>query len=378
MSWARSLRVLVGRIAAVHAARILAASAGHRPDRSFRAQRFGPATTAVELSALAKLVRDLCRVAFDSGRVVGRPAALPGDSSASHCLRALPDSLVRSHMLGPLAYSAGIARFRDDFVASSLLAELREKTVSRVIAAMAREDVPVILLKGISYATTLYSDPAERPMSDVDLLVPPDRHRNAARILRRLGYWVAGSNQQSSPFHHAIGFKRKNSSIDLHRSIMQSWRSRIDIGDLWRRARPARERDDGSLRLDPVDEAVIHLAHMARHELRVPLVNYVDAVRILARLPASPARSRELVVQRARAFRLGRAVSAALDMTDALSHGVSIRPRIMPTSDEILAHSPVPRPLQIARKALLVEGPTELIGFTLIEGYGRIAHRFRR
>lgn len=299
------------------------------------------------------------------------PARLPAAAAD-----ALPDALVRRHFLAPLAYRAGAQRFRDDFIASALLAELRERTSREVVAALTADGIPVILLKGISYARLVYADPAERPMSDVDLLVPPDMHEAAARVLRRLGYWVAGSHRQRSPLHHAVAFKRKGASIDLHRSMVQPLRSRIDLAGLWRRAVPATETDGKALRLDPVDEAVIHLGHIARHELLVPAINYVDAARLMRRVPRAP----DVVLARAREFRLGRGVRAALAMTHALTRGGPDDvppPAPMPSVAEVLAYRPVWRPIQFLRKALLVEGPAELVGLAVVGTYGHLAHRLR-
>ena len=315
-----------------------------------------------QLAALATLVGHLCR-----GETV--PEAMPQAD--------LPDSLLRRHLLAPLAYRAGLPRYRDDFIASSLMAELRQATLTPVLTALAERNIPVILLKGIAYLGRLYFEPAERPMSDIDLLVPPERHGEAALTLRRLGYWMTGSNSQRSPFHHAIGFKRKNAAIDLHRSIMQPWRARIDVPGLWRRARVVPNRPGGVMALDPIDEAVIHLAHMARHELRVPLINYIDAVRLLKDAGTGQHHTRRDVVDRAGEFRLGRAITEALAMTDALAAGRSLERSVLPSTNEILSHQRVPRSLQLAQKALLVEGPLELVGLVLIAGYGRIIHRFR-
>ncbi|MEM9491970.1 MAG: nucleotidyltransferase family protein, partial [Myxococcota bacterium] len=230
----------------------------------------GERGSAHPLRSLAALVSHLCR----PGR------ARDGAPWSGDCA-ALPDALVRRHFLTPLAYRAGVSRFRSDFVASSLLAEIRAQTLAEVLAALAESAIPVILLKGIAYARTLYSEPAERPMSDIDLLVPPGAHRRAGEILRRLGYWVAGSNQQRSPLHHAVCYKRRSAAIDLHRSMVQPWRSRIDIAGLWQRSRPAPDRSEPCRRLERVDEVVLHLAHIARHELHVPIINYVDAARML-------------------------------------------------------------------------------------------------
>ncbi|WP_428261168.1 nucleotidyltransferase family protein [Haliangium sp.] len=301
----------------------------------------------------------------------------PGDQRLSP-----PTSLVRRHLLAPLAYRAGWDRFRRDYVASSLLAELRQRHLDEVCAALTQAGIPVVLLKGAAYLGRIYRDPAERPMSDVDLLVPPAAHARAAQTLRRLGFWQVGSPRQSSRLHHAVGYKRKGISVDLHRSIMQPWRSRIDLDQLWRRKR-AMPGLSGVHRLDPVDELVIHLAHIARHELLVPAINYVDAARLLAKV------DRAAVQARARSFRLGRGVAAALAMTDVLTdpgrglpgaegqRAGALSRRLMPSVDEVLRYRLMWRPLQILRKAWFVDGPVELAGLVAVGVYDGLAHRFR-
>ena len=278
------------------------------------------------------------------------------------------DALIRRHLLAPLAYRAGLSRFHRDYVASALLAELRAQILGEVGDALAAERIPVAVIKGAAYVGRIYEDPAERPMSDVDLLVPPDLHARAERVLRRLGFWRVGSPRQQSRLHHAVGYKRKGASIDLHRSIVQPWRSRVDTGALWRRAVPMA---GGLFRLDPVDEAVIHLGHIARHELMVPVINYVDAARLLDHV------DRVAIEERAAEFRLGRGVRAALAMTDAIVRDAPLEGRILPSMDEVFAYGRVWRPLQVLRKALLVDGPRELVGLAAVAVYDGVAHRLR-
>jgi hypothetical protein len=318
------------------------------------------------LVALARLVAVPALPAMPAGAVL--------DGAAGDAL----DALIRRHMLAPLAYRAGVARFRRDYLASGLLAELRARCLREVGDALAAERIPVALIKGAAYAGRIYADPAERPMSDVDLLVPPALHARAERALRRLGFWRVGSPRQQSRLHHAVGYKRKGASIDLHRSIVQPWRSRIDVDALWRRAVPG---DDGLWRLDPVDEVVIHLGHVARHELMVPVINYVDAARLLQHV------DRAAVEERARAFRLGRGVRAALAMTGAIAHdgqpeavpaaARDVARRLLPSVEEVCAYGRVWRPLQCLRKALLVDGPRELVGLAAVAVYDGLAHRLR-
>jgi hypothetical protein len=191
----------------------------------------------------------------------------------------------------------------------------------------------------------------------------------AVDTLTSLGYQRSSKGREQSALSHAVTLARDTTPIDLHRTIVQPLRTRIYLEAVWQRAAPAAERSDGALRLEEVDETVFHLLHIARHELSVAAIAYVDAMRLLSRL--GPARVRD-VRARARAWRAGAAIDTVLAMIDMLAAGAPGLPRtvrwaVMPRADEIMRHERVPRPIQLARKAALTEGPTELAG--LAAGY---------
>jgi hypothetical protein len=60
--------------------------------------------------------------------------------------------------------------------------------LERTLKALQQSGIPALGLKGVVLAHTVYSDPSLRPMSDIDLLVPPDRKEDALGVLRTLGY----------------------------------------------------------------------------------------------------------------------------------------------------------------------------------------------
>ena len=66
----------------------------------------------------------------------------------------------------------------------------RERTVvlAEVLEAFQQASIDTIVLKGAALAWTIYPTPALRPMSDVDLLVPPAAARTAQVLLRRLRF----------------------------------------------------------------------------------------------------------------------------------------------------------------------------------------------
>ena len=75
----------------------------------------------------------------------------------------------------------------------------------RSLAALRAAGVPVIVLKGAAFASTIYPSLADRPMVDVDLLVhPQDRERcpsRAGRCELPLRSGAAGSFQ---PVRHRV------------------------------------------------------------------------------------------------------------------------------------------------------------------------------
>lgn len=286
----------------------------------------------------------------------------------------LPLELLRTHHLAPLAYKAGYDELRDEYLRNALDNEVRQKRLADAITVLARAEIPVILLKGISYVGVIYDDPADRPMSDLDLMVRPEHHARAVEALGELGYAPHADKRQASPLHHSMTLAFKELPLDLHRSMIQPLRSRIETEGLWERALPAIEREDAALRLDPVDEATLHLVHIARHELMVPALAYLEARWLIARRDVNRTR----VESRARSFRLSRAVNAAISMADALCDGrgrvdwADRASRLLPDPGEVLAAQRVPRRRQLMRKTALLEGPRELAGLVAVAALERL------
>lgn len=271
-----------------------------------------------------------------------------------------PAESVRRHRLAPLAYRAGRSEYRDDFVMSSLRAEQQRAIAAEAVDALVAAGIQVALLKGISYAGWLYADPGERPMTDVDLLVPLIAHDRATEVLGRAGYQHDGIGAQRSSRHHAITLRRGGGSVDLHRSPIQLGRATIDFAGVWSRACPA-PWVPGSFRLETVDEILFHVAHLARHELIAPLLAYVDAGRMLRRLDPS---GWATLLERAQAWRFRRVLERCLAV---IEHVIGWRPTPgpwwLPRKIEVLRGDVPSRPVQVGRKLMLVEGPGELVRF---------------
>jgi hypothetical protein len=111
---------------------------------------------------------------------------------------------------------------------------------SKVLKSLADNQLPVIALKGLSLAKTIYGDIALRPMSDMDLLVKEEDLVRAGRILLTLGYKPHFPAWESilKTHHHLPPFTNKNGAmIELHWNIVTPDSPiKVDLDGLWERA----------------------------------------------------------------------------------------------------------------------------------------------
>jgi hypothetical protein len=281
-----------------------------------------------------------------------------------------PIELVKRAHLGPLAFRLGVGELRNEYAASLVMAERRAQVIREVASAFGAREVRAALIKGAAYAGTIYPDAAERPMQDVDLLVPRAQLADAVRVMQELGFERVGMARKLSGYYHAIVFARDGLMVELHRSIVQVYRTDLRIGDLWRRAR-LDPHGSGAWRLDPVDELLVCAVHVARHELAVPVLNYVDVAR---QWDAFDQQTRESVHARANTYRIARAVAAVLAMTELLRSGragtpdLGVGSRVLPSTDDVLLGTRPSRVRQIGQKLYLVQGVRELVGLAYVYG----------
>jgi hypothetical protein len=277
---------------------------------------------------------------------------------------ATPLDLLRANNLGPLAYKLGIGSCRDEYAASSLVAIRRAAILRELVPAFANRRIWAAPLKGSAFAGTIYPDAAERPMNDIDLLLPPTHLARAAQCMFDVGFVRVGMSRKLSGYYHALVFQRDGMMVELHRNIVQPHRTNLRTGEMWERAIPHPQLP-GAYKLDDVDQLLLCIVHVARHELAVPALNYVDVFRAHAALDE---RQRSLLEHRAIDARVARAVATVLSMTRMLAAAQRGRPStgaassVLPTTDEVLLGTRPSRPRQIARKLFLVEGPRELAG----------------
>lgn len=109
--------------------------------------------------------------------------------------------------------------------------------------ALTDRNIPVIFLKGIALAGTIYNMPALREMNDLDLLVRPEHLHPAASILEEMGYrpmtTIAAETNDPDQHHLPAFLKPGSAKVEAHWNLANSGKSySISPEVLWTRAVP--------------------------------------------------------------------------------------------------------------------------------------------
>jgi hypothetical protein len=116
-----------------------------------------------------------------------------------------------------------------------------------------------IVVKGASPTLRLASGPGARPISDVDVVVPPERFHDVIEVLVQHG-WRVGSHLD--PWSHAVTFAAPDGRlIDLHRWVVFPRYAAIPERDWFARSTTVVERGRAVGCLDRADEMVLAVVH---------------------------------------------------------------------------------------------------------------------
>ena len=125
--------------------------------------------------------------------------------------------------------------------------------------------IPVIALQGLSLIKVIYTDPALRPLGDIDLMVKPDGKRRLKKLLFHAGY------RAPYPTYPDLLFKA-GVLIDIHTHVLNLDRIKSrrylfceDLKAMWEKAVPMFDQPDGLLSLDPYDNIIALAAHALKH-----------------------------------------------------------------------------------------------------------------
>ena len=159
---------------------------------------------------------------------------------------------------------------------------------ARMLAVLAGDSIPALVLKGAPLALLSYDDPSLRPMNDVDLLVPRDAARPAIRLFMNHGWTPAYRNPESLvDFQHAVEFENADGfRCDLHWRVLAESRPDIDDAAFWSGRMPMTLAGFETSTLNAADQLLHICVHAAAWTPTAPARWIADAVLLLRKTPS--------------------------------------------------------------------------------------------
>jgi hypothetical protein len=153
-----------------------------------------------------------------------------------------------------------------------------------LLQELARNNIPVILLKGVALAEELYGNVALRPLSDMDVLAHCEDRLSLIEILKPLNYKL-----KDIEVHEASTFEYENeivlvkpgepkSYLDLHWSLLDSmyYQHVVDIDWFWETALPVSV-DGIETKVLGLEAQLLHLSsHLTIHHRNEGLLWFND------------------------------------------------------------------------------------------------------
>jgi putative nucleotidyltransferase-like protein len=213
-------------------------------------------------------------------------------------------------------------------------------------AALVGAGIPFMPLKGIYLCTNLYASVGDRPVWDIDLLVPPTDIERAAQAVEGLGYRPSRPYRldlEQRSYHHLPVFRKKGAApLELHWTLLNPrFKLDLDWDELWGRSVTARVGEAHVQVLSPADLVIYLCAHTAYQHV------YMDSVRSLYDIKLAVERFASRldwgeVAQRSTRWHLLNSLYLTLRLTDQLlgcSIPQSVWPRLRPADfhEELVA-----------------------------------------
>ena len=198
-------------------------------------------------------------------------------------IRSLPAEMV------PAATAAAI---RERYVNQALQSALIFRELDLIASTLAKQGIPIVLLKGLHLAADVYAEPGMRSMGDLDVMVPRDRLGDAAKALADAGFVGAPVEdlddfcRTNSHLPRMAPPKGKGLGLEVHWTI-ELPTSPFDIrpAELWAKAQPLTVNQRELLVLSP-EHLLLHLCLHACHHHKLnhtPLKQLCDVAVVLRR-----------------------------------------------------------------------------------------------
>ncbi|KRB34553.1 hypothetical protein ASD99_02885 [Mesorhizobium sp. Root695] len=104
----------------------------------------------------------------------------------------------------------------------------------RIMKGLAADNVPARIVKGPVFARKLYRNVADRPFTDIDILVEPTNLSRANRVIAACGFELGSNEAESYELQEFKWLEKENSSllVELHGDLVHDtgMRRRLSLG----------------------------------------------------------------------------------------------------------------------------------------------------
>lgn len=148
--------------------------------------------------------------------------------------------------------------------------------VRDVVGILEPLGIPVMPLKGVLLQPLVYRDRGFRPLTDVDLLVPPRLFVPARRALGGAGYAVSGAGEDI--------FRRPGHllEVDLHRRLSTTTRSLLAPDDMFHRGRADKQLFGACVVIPSPEDLYAHLLlHLTLHWVNHGALHHPDDLELV-------------------------------------------------------------------------------------------------
>jgi hypothetical protein len=174
-------------------------------------------------------------------------------------------------------------RLKEEYVNTWRDNELLFYEIATLLRLFHEAGVEILLLKGAALSLHFYKDSGLRPMSDVDILVQPQKAEMAIRLLHQAGWKSAyESPEVLIPYRHAIEFSNEEGRrLDLHWKALWGEAQEANDDDFWEGSIPIETDGVPTRILNPTDQLLHVCAHGAAWNDLPPLRWVADAAIIM-------------------------------------------------------------------------------------------------
>ena len=197
--------------------------------------------------------------------------------------------LVYAHETWPLVYrnlrelgflsvpDAVRAELKCAYATTALKNQFAVDELTALVDRLSDARIPVVPLKGVYLANSLYGDPATRVSSDLDLLVLPGQLDRSLEVIRAAGYRDVFDDRFFRKLELRYGrhysFVRDgtpySTQVEVHwRLVQHSSDDGAAVDDLWAEAQPARCFGTSAYQLSPAWQFLYLCLHAADHSWR--------------------------------------------------------------------------------------------------------------